>query len=111
MVHGTLLRESRDRAADGIRGLFRYDRVSASKSEVRAGAGRRESWNPNAKRIIGSCVWLLAASLRESRNPVMDANGRQLVRLTFCKSLKTFGVPDGIRTHVIAVKGRCPGPG
>ena len=22
-----------------------------------------------------------------------------------------FGVPDGIRTHVIAVKGRCPGPG
>jgi hypothetical protein len=22
-----------------------------------------------------------------------------------------IGVPDGIRTHVIAVKGRCPGPG
>jgi hypothetical protein len=21
-----------------------------------------------------------------------------------------IGVPDGIRTHVIAVKGRCPGP-
>ena len=27
------------------------------------------------------------------------------------KLLILCGVPDGIRTHVIAVKGRCPGPG
>jgi hypothetical protein len=30
------------------------------------------------------------------------------VRMIF---IKKIGVPDGIRTHVIAVKGRCPGPG
>jgi transposase InsO family protein len=29
----------------------------------------------------------------------------------FAKRLKRFGVPDGIRTRVIAVKGRCPRPG
>ena len=30
---------------------------------------------------------------------------------TRCKLFGMFGVPDGIRTRVIAVKGRCPRPG
>ena len=40
----------------------------------------------------------------------MDANGRQFPALTFIKLLILLGVPDGIRTRVTAVKGRCPRP-
>lgn len=32
------------------------------------------------------------------------------LKLESGKLLKIFGVPDGIRTRVTAVKGRCPGP-
>jgi hypothetical protein len=34
--------------------------------------------------------------------------GPRRFRGIFAKWLKVFGVPDGIRTRVTAVKGRCP---
>ena len=37
--------------------------------------------------------------------------GVQQVQTSINQLTDVNGVPDGIRTHVIAVKGRCPGPG
>jgi hypothetical protein len=34
-----------------------------------------------------------------------------LLKLVYPGYWKEFGVPDGIRTRVTAVKGRCPRPG
>jgi hypothetical protein len=68
-----------------------------------------------------SCIWRAfsltphrAETFRLSRDPlfidkVRDVGFLGSSRLR-AKSFILIGVPDGIRTHVIAVKGRCPGP-
>jgi hypothetical protein len=58
-------------------------------------------------RTMGSCLLL---KVRAKASPTRHRGLRITIR-EVPKVLKRFGVPDGIRTRVIAVKGRCPRPG
>ncbi len=52
-----------------------------------------------------------AHTFRHSLAQTLNRKGKASAQFRIClKCLKAFGVPDGIRTRVTAVKGRCPGP-
>jgi hypothetical protein len=77
-----------------------------------------QAMTPAKREAQSRVVAMIRPELRSSGTILEEEAGKSVhesvhgnLSLKDAKCLKRFGVPDGIRTRVIAVKGRCPRPG